>query len=63
MTQEQELREARYNEFTWFGASRFTFYIVAGIAVYMGALKIAGSMLIVGAIIGLIRRIYHLVKS
>ncbi len=63
MTDEVRKREAMTNEFTWFGATRFTFYIVAGIAFYIEALKVAGAMLIVGSIIGLVRRVVYLTRG
>ena len=60
MTKEQEEREAKYNEFTYFGALRFALYLTAGIAFYAEALQVGAIAFICGSLIGLGRRLYHI---
>ena len=59
----REKREQNYREFTVFGAFRFTFYALSGAALYLESFQLAGVAFIVGAIIGLMRRVYHLWHS
>lgn len=57
---DREKREQNYREFTVFGAFRFTLYALSGVALYLESFQLAGVAFIVGAIIGLVRRVYHL---
>jgi len=57
---DREKREQKYREFTIFGASRFTLYALSGIAIYLEHFQLAGIAFVIGAIFGLVRRIYHL---
>ncbi|MBC8403249.1 MAG: hypothetical protein H8E14_17325 [Candidatus Marinimicrobia bacterium] len=56
----REKREKKYREFTVFGALRFTLYALSGVALYLEAFQLAGVAFIIGAIFGLVRRVYHL---
>jgi len=62
MTKRQEQREIAYRDFTYFGASRFAFYVVSGIALILGLLNVAGWCMIIGAAIGAARRLVELSK-
>lgn len=63
MTESQEIRTMKNREFSLFGATRFPLYIVAGFALYAGALKVAGVCIAVGAVIEIARRLYYMVKD
>lgn len=55
MTRKEKLYSQ--NEFSIYGVFRFTAYLLASIAMYMGELQIAGLAFGFGATLGFIRRV------
>ena len=61
MTEQQKEREASYREWTWFGAFRFTFYVLGGLAL-MTTNPWAGGLIAAGSTLGLLRSIGKVTK-
>ena len=55
----QNILESR-NNFSIYGVFRFTAYLLASIAMYMGNLQIAGIAFGIGATLGFVRRLARL---
>ena len=55
MTRKEELNS--HNEFSIYGVSRFTAYLLASVAMYIGDLQIAAIAFGFGATLGFIRRL------
>ena len=55
----QNILESR-NNFSIYGVFRFTSYLLASIAMYMGNLQIAGIAFGIGATLGFVRRLARL---
>jgi|TARA_R110000822_G_scaffold79800_1_gene190517 hypothetical protein len=55
----QNILESR-NNFSIYGVFRFTSYLLASIAMYMGNLEIAGIAFGIGATLGFVRRLARL---